>query len=425
MAACGSASQWACVNIAIALSIHVRTANGAFREMSPYAWAYFKNAYALFPELMLQGNDIETVKALALMAMFGRNSADARTTSLFLSTALRISQTLDTPCLSRVGHGKSCNAAEAEDARLTLWTAFVLDAELSLCCGLSSGVVASDTDIDLPNEKHPYDGDDEACVSIFRQRVQLALIHSAARTRLYSPSAFKMPESELLSTVATLDQGLEDWGQNLPPDAQPGPGGMALQPHCVMLHLAFHNATSMTHWAARRHSAWDVGIGGGLQEQSLSLMNLSRLKVRAAAQHTLRLVRESPSKQCAEFWYDYPPQILRHQTKLHHRRTLCYPLSAAMTLLLYILDCPEDPEAEADARLLGEFGLQIKRIHDDGDFQISNLITAYHKLEQLAHVAINQAQNAEGLGAATELSQDACPHNAVQVSHFLYPGGRQ
>ncbi|KAK4039726.1 hypothetical protein C8A01DRAFT_16330, partial [Parachaetomium inaequale] len=94
MEACGSASRWACVNAAIALSVHAKTVNGAFEELSPFAWGYFKNAYAAFPELMLQGNDSETVKALVLMALFGRNSADARTTSLLLSTALRLSQTL-------------------------------------------------------------------------------------------------------------------------------------------------------------------------------------------------------------------------------------------------------------------------------------------------------------------------------------------
>ena len=280
--ACGSVSQWACVNAAIALSVHVKTANSAFEKLSPSAWAFFKNAYATVPELMLQGNDSETVKALVLMALFSRNSADARTTSLLLSTALRLSQTLD-----------SSLSVESANARLALWAAFVLDAELSLCCGIGSGHGAGD--IDLPNEEYPHDGEDEACASIFRRRVELAFIHSAARTRLYSRDAFiNMPESGLVSTIITLNQALEDWSRNLPPEAQP------LEPHCVILHLAFHNLTSMVHWAARRHIAWDVG--GRLEEQSVSLLNPSRLKVRAAAQHTLRLLRQSPFEQFAQFW---------------------------------------------------------------------------------------------------------------------------
>jgi len=56
-----------------------------------------------------------------------------------------------------------------------------LDAELSLCCGLGSALGAGDIEIDLPNDEYPHDGDDEASASIFRRRVELALIHSAVR----------------------------------------------------------------------------------------------------------------------------------------------------------------------------------------------------------------------------------------------------
>ncbi|KAK3326679.1 hypothetical protein B0H66DRAFT_167527 [Apodospora peruviana] len=399
--ACGGASRWACLNSAIALSVHVKTANGAFEELAPFAWAYFKNAYAVFPELMLQGNDSETVKALVFMALFARNSADARTTSLLLSTALRLSQTLDSSLF---------NVVESENARLTLWAAFILDAELSLCCGLASGPGAGDIDIDLPNEEYPHHGDDdEACASIFRRRAELALIHSAVRTRLYSRDAFNMPESELLSTIVTLNQALEDWRQTLPPEAQPGHVGAILEPHCIILHLAFHNLTSMVHWAAQRHSAWgDVATTrSGLEGQALSLINLSRLKVRAAAQHTLRLLRQSPFEQFAQFW-----------------RNLCYPLSAALTLLLYILECPQDPDAEADSQLLRGFGREVKRMQNDGDFELSHLLKAYLGLEHVGNVAISQAQsqNDERLEAArsAEPWQDhAFPQDDVQTFREL------
>ncbi len=86
-----------------------------------------------------------------------------------------------------------------------------------------------------------------------------------------------------------------------------------------------------------------------------------------------------------------------------------------MTLLLYILECPEDPDAEADAQLIRGFGRQVKRMQHDGDFQISNLLKACLGLEQLANLAISQAQNDEGL------SQDAFPHDAVQVNNALHP----
>ncbi|KAK4039725.1 hypothetical protein C8A01DRAFT_36262 [Parachaetomium inaequale] len=87
-----------------------------------------------------------------------------------------------------------------------------------------------------------------------------------------------------------------------------------------------------------------------------------------------------------------------------------------MTLLLYILEGPEDPDAEADAELLRGFGRQVKRMQNDGDFEMSNLLKAYLGLEQLANAAISQTRNDEALeaGAEPEPSQDAFPHNVVQ-----------
>lgn len=92
-----------------------------------------------------------------------------------------------------------------------------------------------------------------------------------------------------------------------------------------------------------------------------------------------------------------------------------------MTLLLFILEGPEDPNAEADAQLLRGFGRQIERILNDGDTQVSNLLKAYLGLEQLANIAIRQARTDEGSGAGAEPSQDAFPHDVVQVSKTLHP----
>jgi hypothetical protein len=49
------------VNAAIALSMYAKIINSCFQQLSPSAWAYFKNAYATFPELILYGNDLEIV----------------------------------------------------------------------------------------------------------------------------------------------------------------------------------------------------------------------------------------------------------------------------------------------------------------------------------------------------------------------------
>ncbi|KAL2125930.1 hypothetical protein VTI74DRAFT_2204 [Chaetomium olivicolor] len=115
-----------------------------------------------------------------------------------------------------------------------------------------------------------------------------------------------------------------------------------------------------------------------------------------------RLLRQSPFERFAQFW-----------------RNLCYSLSAAMTLLLYILECPGNPDAEADAQLLRGFRRQVKRIQNNRDFQISNLLKACIGLEQLSNAAINQAQNEEGLEGGAEPLRDAFPYDAVRTFREL------
>ncbi|KAJ4306157.1 hypothetical protein N0V88_000953 [Collariella sp. IMI 366227] len=87
-----------------------------------------------------------------------------------------------------------------------------------------------------------------------------------------------------------------------------------------------------------------------------------------------------------------------------------------MTLLLCILECPEDPLAAADAQLLNSFGRQARQMQDQGDFETLNLLRACLGLEQLANAAISQAQAAEAMeevGAESSL-QDTFPHDALQ-----------
>lgn len=92
-------------------------------------------------------------------------------------------------------------------------------------------------------------------------------------------------------------------------------------------------------------------------------------------------------------------------------------MSAAMTLLLCILECPHDPDAEADAQLLKGFAHQVKLTQNDGDLQMSNLLKACFELEKLGSVAIGQTTDDDRPGTAAELFLDASPnrHGPVHV----------
>jgi len=289
----GHTARWACLNAAIALAVHVKTANSSFEELSPWPWTYFKNAYATFPELILHGNDIESVQAMILMALFARNSADEKMTSQLVSTALRQSQALD-PRIYKVNHNENHkDSMESEHARRAVWAAFILGAELSLPCGPGSALDPDEMDIPLPNpgELHLNSTSD---VSMFRWRAELAIIQTRVKNRLYTHRALKMPDPALLRTITDLDRELELWRQILPAKVMPGLAHSDQDPAYIASHLTFHHAVSMVHWARRRHP----GIPGQL--------DMSRLKDRTAAQNILHVLQALPPEQFAQFWYESP-----------------------------------------------------------------------------------------------------------------------
>jgi hypothetical protein len=86
-----------------------------------------------------------------------------------------------------------------------------------------------------------------------------------------------------------------------------------------------------------------------------------------------------------------------------------------MILLLSILECPEDSEAEADAQLLTGFARQAKQMQSAGDYDLSSLLKACFGLEQLANAAIQEARNHETwIVTRGEPPQNDSPHDAIR-----------
>ena len=112
------------------------------RHVAVDSWAFFRNAYAVLPELLLGaqfggmsedgvGRDLGPPQAVMAMATFMRLSADTRTTALLLSIAIRIIQ--------QHSVGPSLPSAQAEESYSRLfWAAFILDMEHAMNTGQSS-----------------------------------------------------------------------------------------------------------------------------------------------------------------------------------------------------------------------------------------------------------------------------------------------
>ncbi|KAI1036730.1 hypothetical protein LB503_003433 [Fusarium chuoi] len=93
-------TRWATMNALIATDIHWKADNKAIKELFPMSWAYFKNSFAIFPEIVMNGNGIDSCQAMIAMALFMRGTADARAFTALLSAA---------------AHAIQCNGLHLED----------------------------------------------------------------------------------------------------------------------------------------------------------------------------------------------------------------------------------------------------------------------------------------------------------------------
>ncbi|KAH8589853.1 fungal-specific transcription factor domain-containing protein [Bisporella sp. PMI_857] len=367
-------SWWACLNASIAMAVQLRTINKSFRAVSLFSWAFFKNAYAVFPELVIQGHDLVAVQSFLVMAMFMKASADTRTTTLFLSTALRTSQVLGLNI--KRNQTSNCNNQVTEKARnRVFWVAYILDMEISTNCGLPSLQADEDVDIDLLiNElQHGYEGFDFTGdgANIFGLRAQLTTIQAKVRKRLYTAKSLCQPAGQLLRTVQELDFALQDWRSRIPADIQPG---KKIQSRDLALaHFTYFNCVSMVHWSVLRRDSGNVQLGTSVSVLEIPHFQVvtSISRVRAAARATIGLLQSLPLQTFAELW-----------------RILPYPVSASLTLLSTALNDPAIPEARLDLVALGWFVRFIGRMVNEEGCDLTHMLKGCLAIEKAVSAAV-------------------------------------
>ena len=100
----------------------------------------------------------------------------------------------------------------------------------------------------------PYPG---SYVDIY---ARLAVIQSRIYRDLYTPSALRKPDAELLRTIRDLDDSIEDWKDAIPPNNRPSlittaPQGSDMR--YSVFHLQYHHCMIMIHQASSRCASWE------------------------------------------------------------------------------------------------------------------------------------------------------------------------
>jgi hypothetical protein len=246
------------VNAIAASAMYFKTPSSSFREVSSYSWGFFRNAYAVLPELILHGDSLGATQAVMAMAVFMRQSADTRTTAMLLSIAVQMQHSAGL----RIGAttGITPSPAEVENRSRLIWAAFILDMDMSLSTGLPPVHADIVSGLDQPG------GDWLQGISlsglglpmaagrrdaVFRLRAELAGIQSRIIPQLTGPKE---------ADIHALKANLEAWRLQIPLNIRPDwhsrtesdGNAESKDVPVAMLHLAYYNSLSMLCWASIR-----------------------------------------------------------------------------------------------------------------------------------------------------------------------------
>ncbi|KAF4465764.1 transcriptional activator Mut3p [Fusarium albosuccineum] len=413
---------WASLNVALAIAHRLRVmSNLVPQEEDDKAWGHLKNAMGVFPELTMRNTDLLSVQALLGMALFMQGTPNPQPTFLLIAAAMRLAHSIG---LHKRGTGFNLNPIEIEQRKRVFWIAYMLDKDLCLRAGRPPAQDDDDMNVELP-DADPEDNigniplaDGKGKMNLFRVMCEFATIESEVYKRLYSVSATKQSDGELLNTIGELDQKLEEWKDRIPIDYRPEHEIKAshtpLILHVVMVHLTYYNCLTTIHRMSVHHGYWTSRLSNyaiqGLNARPLNPRVFSSAALcTAAARASVSLLKYVPQGDFSCVWL-----------------ILYFPVSALVTLFGNILQNPLDPRAKSDTRLMNMVVTFLSMLGQEAEQGgVHRMLGICSEFERIAKAVIEKAEK-EQSSRRKRKNQDTAsrssPNPTAAKSSSVTPG---
>ncbi|KAG5660831.1 hypothetical protein KAF25_002474 [Fusarium avenaceum] len=283
--------RWATLNALIAMGIHWKADNSAIKELFPISWLHFKNAYAIFPELVMRESSIESCQAILVMTLFMQGTADAVAFTSLLSAATHTAQCIG---LHTVDENSPNSGLNVKKRRRTFWLIHVLQCNASLKLDLPAP--SSEIEVDFPSQKSLVEG--STSTDLLRHMSTLSLIQSRIIRHLRPGSGLWKNHDEMRQTLAKIDQDLASWLAGLPSDFRPTSLSPVINPGVAELHFAYYASTWRIYGANDRLEK--------IQKLSAPTSNLRVLSPTPtdSARAAIALIKRLSSQPLVVLWYD-------------------------------------------------------------------------------------------------------------------------
>ena len=380
---------WASINVALAIAYRIRVmSNVVPQEDDQKAWYYLKNAMGVLTELTLRNTDLLSVQALLGMALFLQGTPNPQPSFFLISAAIRQSHSIG---LHKRGSAFNLNLVEAEQRKRVFWISYMLDKDTCLRSGRPPAQDDDDMNVELPSDDPPDNigniplADGKGKVNLFRLMCEFAMISSKVYRKLYSVSAARQTDGELLNTIGELDKELEAWKDKIPMDFRPEheikTSHTPLVLHIVVLHFSYYNCLTTIHRMSVHHGYWT----SRLSEYAIQGLNARPLNPRvfssaalcvAAARASIHLIKYIPQGDFACVWL-----------------IIYFPVSALVTIFANILQNPQEARARADIKLMDlVVNFLTNVVAEEGSGSLKRMLSICSEFARIARVVLDKAE---------------------------------
>ncbi|KAH7068571.1 hypothetical protein FB567DRAFT_541310 [Paraphoma chrysanthemicola] len=411
-----NASRWAFVNASFARGMLERIDSRSFATMSTLAWTHFKNAFDVFPELIIQTQDFSACETLLAMALFTLCSADDQTSSQLTGAAARVVLGLG---MHQEAYYSSLNDAVAEQHRRIFWLTFILNIDLMHRCALPSPIRHNDISAELPGSIESVAPRDGLGSTLLRHRAELSIIQSRMYELLHQRQnlahQLSLLRLEAIHLVWIDLQSVRESIKALTQRSNDGKQGDTLSVAEISLIWTYESCAMKLHMAAARTlRAGKIDSHFVRGDESLVQAYLF-------------------SRQAPVLCYESAHDLMRYTDELSTHpfpsiwATLCFLLSAILALFRRILDDPTSQTVGQDSADIASFVHFLYKLKKQGS-RVETLIDGCIKIHNFAVRAVSvQSSGATMLDSEREAalreeiaSIESIRNKLSQVDDFLH-----
>ncbi|KAL5358328.1 hypothetical protein BJX96DRAFT_39688 [Aspergillus floccosus] len=309
-----------------------------FKDAEPDA--YIQASLNLLPQIIMQADNLRTLEALLLLALYIAPTGQPRSAQMLLAAAARILYNYEGHKCLPPNHQQNHN-----HLRALFWTFYGMDKETSIRTCQPPIMNDADCDLQLPPTYVPSSSDIQFLpgelsprVLLYPSDLRFAMLKSKIYHLLYSESALAQPEARRLEYIRQLDQELNDLKTSFPAPFRPDPvaGDPAgckfhnLSFRGMMIHFDYYHCFKMIHEAGITCS-----MSGSCNRNPLA--SSVELYYHASRFMLLHYIRTEDLIQPPNFWIQ--AQFL---------------LSSVLSLFWKLIQVPTSETYKDDLKLLGD-----------------------------------------------------------------------